>query len=465
MGAMAVLALFVVGCASKQDTLPEESKLAEADLFDGLKDQASSTTVSAGDEMLPPAEDAVKENKYAADNIVRGDSAAATNEGSVAYDYYYTAVGGEKIGRLAYAIYNSKKGVKHIFEMNPDLKGMKQVGAETKIYFDMSKASPRAEYLTKDMIDRYKSELRGKLKERRSKSEGNSELAETTVQKGETLQMISQRIYGTTRLWTELFLINQEKIGHFDNLKVGTPIAYYPVSDFMPAPGMAKSGGDTNGGEFAKMDSGKAMDSAPSEPAHVELPAAKAEPEAAAMTPATTAANTTTPPADLPPAVKVTEKPSEAAAAPAVRGGIPVEGSDPGPGSAPSPEGGGELARGDAPAAGAAAVGMGKRIRPPDPAANAEGGEDEGFFSRNLRRFVYIGFIALIVAGGYYLTRPNGGFKKNKFTGIQPMPNPMAGTQPAPRPRVGAAPSPNRVVVNRTGSPPPNRDGGEKKTG
>ena len=58
-----MFALIVVGCASKSDSVPEESRLAEADLFDGLKDEAASVTTSYSEdptEALIPAEDSPK---------------------------------------------------------------------------------------------------------------------------------------------------------------------------------------------------------------------------------------------------------------------------------------------------------------------------------------------------------------------------------------------------------------------
>ena len=88
-----MFALIVVGCASKSDSVPEESRLAEADLFDGLKDEAASVTTSSSEdptEALIPAEDSPKpgaapsgESGYSADNIVRDGGSS-----NVAYDYY-----------------------------------------------------------------------------------------------------------------------------------------------------------------------------------------------------------------------------------------------------------------------------------------------------------------------------------------------------------------------------------------
>lgn len=444
-----MIAFIVAGCASKSDTVPEETELSEADLFDGLKDDAASVTTSSADPAadLTPAEDSPaapttgESNDYAADNIVRAEGGS---------DYYYVAVGGESIGRVAHAIYNNRRAAKLVYRMNPELKGIKSLSAEQKVYFDMRKANPRSEFLTKDMIDRYKTALREKIQARREKAEGNGSLAQTTVQKGETLQVVSQRLYGTTRLWTELFLLNQDKIGNFDSLKVGTVIDYYPVADF------------TGGGAIAGARESQPMEQPQTMASQEEMPAqpqsAQAEMNSPAKTEETAMAGQSEPlpttpsqPADeLPSAVKMTEKPAADTGEPLVKGGIPV---DAGENLGAAQEGG--LARG----AGTAATDPpGKRIRPP----GSEDGvaEEEGFFSRNLRRFVYIGFIALIVAGGYYLTRPRG--PKNKFSGIQPMPNPLAGTQPAPRPRVMPS-SPNRVTVNRSGSPP--RGDGEQKTG
>ena len=441
LGISVALAAVIVGCASKNGSLENDPRLAEADLFDGLKDQqqtSDSSNAGKTEEPLMPAEDdSPAKEEFSADNIVRGDS-----NGEGGYSYYYVAVGGESIGRMAHALYNNKKAWKRILAMNPGLTKDSKLNPQDKIFFDMRKASPRAEFLTKDMIERYKSELHSKIKAKRLKAEGNATLSRTTVQRGETLQGVSQRLYGTTRLWTELYLVNKNRISNFDNLKVGTEIDYYPVSDFL--------GGGAVAGTTQSDHSPAPKENLEIAPPPAAMPAETAEVKPLDVAPVANAeANPPTPAAsdaqNLPADVKVTEKPLDAVPADAVvKGGIPVEGDA-------------AVNTAEATPGGRAVPTETRRIRPPEESPPPE---EEGFFSGNLRRFVYIGFIAIVFAGGIYLTRPNRKFK-NRFTGIQPMPNPMAGSNPAPRPRVMPS-TPNRMSVSKPGGPP---DKDEKKTG
>lgn len=44
------------------------------------------------------------------------------------------------------------------------------------------------------------------------------------VQKGDSLSKISQRFYGTTKYWKEIYNANKERIGNMNQLKVGTEL-------------------------------------------------------------------------------------------------------------------------------------------------------------------------------------------------------------------------------------------------
>lgn len=435
--------MFVVGCASKNEVASEE-KLADADLFDGLKEAPQGEQAALSDyEGLPPAEDS--DRPYAGDNIV-ADSAGASGESAArgGYDYYYTAVGGETLGRLAYAIYNNRKAVSRILAMNPNLRGVSAIPANTRIVFDMKRAQPRAEFLTKDMIERYRAELYNKVRAQRLKAQGNEQLAEVVVQRGDTLQVISNRLYGTTRLWTELFIINQKRVANFDNLKVGTTLNYYPVTDFMPATGLA----ETNSADQSNYANSVPAAAEPAPPAVLpEEPKASPQIEAAA------------PAAPSEPVVAGTTDSS-----PTASGGSPVSG-----GIAVDPSK--EPMFGDSSGATAppeqAAVNPTaevptpqKQIRPPPPDPELVG--EESFFSANFRTILYVTLLCFVIIGGYLLTRPNGGFRKNKFSGIQPMPGPSPG---APLPRAKApVNNSGRVFVNRSGTTPPTKND-QQKTG
>jgi hypothetical protein len=71
---------------------------------------------------------------------------------------------------------------------------------------------------------RYKRELGERIK-------SDTSTDRVLVQPGDTLQKISQRLYGTTRLWTELYLVNGEKIQDFNKLAPGTELSYYKHAD------------------------------------------------------------------------------------------------------------------------------------------------------------------------------------------------------------------------------------------
>lgn len=446
---MVLLGFVAVGCAKNGSTLPEEEKLADADLFDGLKEDSKSKGEHAevSEDKLLPAEDAHNDNQYSGDNLVAGSNAGGGN-----YTYYYKAVGGESLGRVAYAIYNNRHAVKRLLKMNPDLKGLKTLPADAKVAFDMSRANPRSEYLTKDMLERYKSELVGKIREKRLKAGGNEQFGEVQVQKGETLQAISQRIYGTTRLWTEIFLLNQDTLHTYDQVKVGMTLKYFPVSDFSPASSLASGGGASDqkvapetpdsspsvtGSVSDEQSVAAATQAAPVTPA-VETQKAEAAPVAPAHLPSDVKDPTHSPPGD----------PGSSGNS-VVKGGIPVDSNEnlAAAGSLGAPGNGGPT----------------KQIRPPaelDPDIVGE----ESFFAANARRIIYIGLIVLIIVGGYFLTKQPSGFRKSKFSGIQPMPSPMG--QAAPRPKVAAPPvNSGRVFVNRTGTPPSGKTGTDQKTG
>ena len=140
---------------------------------------------------------------------------------------FYLAVGGESIGRVAYALYGSRGASKLVYAKNPDLRGKKILSAEQKVYFDLEKLNPEPAYLTKTMIDQYKNELSEKVKNLSNVSGEDT----TSVARGETLQMVSERLYGTTRYWTELYLLNKDKLGNYDKLSAGVVLNYHRRTD------------------------------------------------------------------------------------------------------------------------------------------------------------------------------------------------------------------------------------------
>ena len=143
---------------------------------------------------------------------------------------FYTAVGGEGWRRLAKALYNDIGAVEELKELNPDIQGHSRLEAGMNVYFDIEKAMPRPEYLTKDMIERYKAILAEKIVVLRNQT--YQDLQEIKVNSGDTLQIISQKLYGTHRLWPELFLLNTDKTDHYDKIHPGMVLSYFPKVDF-----------------------------------------------------------------------------------------------------------------------------------------------------------------------------------------------------------------------------------------
>lgn len=492
----------VIGCSSSSDTTPTEGELAEADLFDGLKEDAE---VSSTQDPYASAEtDESELESYADDNIVSSGSASSSEDGSEtvsadgSYDYYYRAIGGESVRHIAYALYSSGKASGKLLRMNSGLSAQTPVPSDTRVYFDMGSVSPRAEMLTKDLIERYGSQLSERLRLKRSQQFGNEEYMEVTVQRGDTLQAISERIYGTTRLWTELYLLNQERIANYDQLQGGTILRYYPKTDYVPPVVVAKNDTptmqtpvtpaqdtfeqerDSFESEFAeetkqaKMDVDVTDSVGETDPfAETPPPAPKPKAVAKPVVPDPVVAEEQDPFAEEDqPIKKVTIKktPMEPVESPdtnigsnpVVSGGVPVDTQkeEIKTGLEKEAGAGGTIAKNPDPPINRfrqnkQAEKRPKTLRPPERQASVE--ESGGVFAQNnLRRFIYIGIVLFILVGGYFLTRPSRGFKKSKFGGIQPMPTPKAAP---PRPK--AAPSPR----NRGSAPPGPRPNQRTGTG
>lgn len=142
-------------------------------------------------------------------------AAAANNT-----DFFYRPVGGERLGRVAYALYGDRKMALDLAAINPGLQLGSTLSQEQAIYFEAEKLNPRSMFLTKDLIERYPDVLQASI-------EKNGQTKDlTSVAKGETLQEVSQRLYGTTRYWTELYLLNRQKISGFDRIPSGLELSY-----------------------------------------------------------------------------------------------------------------------------------------------------------------------------------------------------------------------------------------------
>lgn len=159
--------------------------------------------------------------KPAATEVEPGAATTTADEGTP----YYNSIGGESLRRVAHTLYSDKGWASKLLDKNPELKGIKKLAAEQKVYFDMDAARPEPTYLTKDLLDRYADQLAQRL----TASVDEKGITKTTVtlNPGETLQELSKRLYGTHRYWTEIFLVNHDKIQNYDRVKSGTTLTVY----------------------------------------------------------------------------------------------------------------------------------------------------------------------------------------------------------------------------------------------
>lgn len=213
---MALVALSIAtfsSCANQEvsETLPE-TELSEAALLDPSEIAATPVTDDAS--VFADLNAAPAASEHAGANLTHDDS-----------DPFYLPIGGESLGRVAYTLYGNRGMAGSLLKKNPELQGVKKLTAEQRVYFDMDKLNPQPMFLTKDMLDRYPSQLAEKIQK-------TSVLAKTTVAlgTGETLQTLSQRLYGTTRYWTEIYLLNREALASYDKVSPGMQLTVFERS-------------------------------------------------------------------------------------------------------------------------------------------------------------------------------------------------------------------------------------------
>jgi|GEM_PF-7118392 len=216
----ATLCLFTACASSEVEPNPSEipPTSESADALLGETAPVATDVVDAG------AFADLESGKEKADAVsVSGSStsSATTEDGSP----YYNSIGGESLRRVAHTLYSDKSFAQKLLEKNPELKGIKKLSAEQKVYFDIESTKPEPTYLTKDLLDRYPAQLGDRL----NAAGTEKGIAKTTVtlNKGETLQELSMRLYGTHRYWTEIFLVNHDKISNYDKVKSGITLSVF----------------------------------------------------------------------------------------------------------------------------------------------------------------------------------------------------------------------------------------------
>lgn len=363
------LSLLVSACAGKtdvQDAPPLEPTSEAALLDESEKTQANDGQVFADLQPATSAETVLATGEPGA------ELPAVTPAANDSESPFYDPVGGESIGRVAYTLYGKKSYSKRLLNLNPGLSDSKSLNVSDKVFFDFDGVAPQPTFLTKGLIDRYAGQLANSLEARGSK-EGLSK-STATLENGETLQKLSQRLYGTTRYWTEIYLLNREKLSSYDKVQAGMDLVIYQRDG---APAVAR------------------IDSKPTPPSK---PAAAEPPPVEPVIPAASAA--IPPPAETASPVAAAPAAAPVAAAPAAVDPIPDT-------STPPP----------------AAV---ENIQPPaavttPPAVVTEKPKAEPYKAQelataggnsNFRRIIYVVLILTIAGVAFYMTRPS---KKQKF--------------------------------------------------
>jgi hypothetical protein len=177
---------------------------------------------------------------------------------------FYNPVDGEKLTRIAYALYGVHD-VTRLQTENPEIADGSSVGVGQKIFFTFDTIKPQSNYLTKDLIDRYAVELGQVLREQLQP------LQVTKIERGETLQIVSKRLYGTTRYWTELYLLNQNALGSYDKVNDGVQIEYAPRA-------LVASGKDTNLSAATTTIAKAEVEQTPNAPSPIPAPTPNPEP-------------------------------------------------------------------------------------------------------------------------------------------------------------------------------------------
>lgn len=229
-----LLVSMVTSCATSSENTDSLPPLAESEA--ALLDDSAAAMPVVDDAAV--FADLASAPEAASSDLQTIEVSAAVDEGSP----FYNPIGGETLGRVAYTLYGSRKAAGELLKLNPNLNGVGSLSTDQKVYFDMDKLNPVPTHLTKDLLDRYPTQLAEKI------SRAGLSQETVTVGNGETLQEISQRLYGTTRYWTEIYLLNREAISNYDRVPSGIQLKVYQR-------GMVSVGGGNNAGADAKSTS------------------------------------------------------------------------------------------------------------------------------------------------------------------------------------------------------------------
>ncbi|MCO5142420.1 MAG: hypothetical protein M9962_04950 [Oligoflexia bacterium] len=253
-GILFLFLLTAFSCSSQStdsETMPE-FPASEADLLDNSEQATEVADSSIFSDLNPTNEPSAG----LIDNSSSNSLDTYVDDGAP----FYSPVGGEKLGRVAYTLYGNRNKVSLLEEKNPGITREQQLSTSDKVYFDFAGLNPQVRLLTKDLIERYPAQLAESIQ-----SSNGLSLTTTVVAQGETLQMISQRLYGTTRYWTEIYLLNHKELKNYDTVRPGISLSVYQrdvqLADAAMVPASTGSYGDDDGGYSAAADTNQVMDS------------------------------------------------------------------------------------------------------------------------------------------------------------------------------------------------------------
>jgi hypothetical protein len=361
---VAVALCLFSSCAGKKDIseTPPELPISDAALLEDSEKAATDVSDSAVFADLTKAE------------APEGMEVSSSGQGTA----FYQSIGGESLGRVAYTLYGKTSYSKKLLKQNPELKGVKHLTAEQKVFFDIEKTRPQPTYLTKDLLNRYPTQLAERLNS--IGSEKGSTKSSVTVNSGDTLQAISRKLYGTSRYWPEIFLINYDKIQDYDKIPAGITLAIF---------------------EHAAGNSGQTHEAPQVAPAE-EVPLVA--PVGAILAP--------TPAEKAPPALPVVPPAVNTPAPVATQAEQPPAAVDPIP---------------ETPAPVAVPPAAEPVVQKAEPTMRSE---DVGSDSANMRRILYVCLVALIAGAAFYFTSKK---RKPKFDMLD-----MTAADTAERPKLGA---------------------------
>lgn len=229
---MIFLCLLIVSCSSKRKIVnsPLFNKSAAPETKEELESLPKVTQEQVIDELSPaPVKPAPQPRTLLAANrkappptanVTPIPDAFTRTPAANSQDYIiYIAKGGEKISFVARSLLGSPKKVSLLKGWNPGLTS-DTLEKNQKVNVKVEALKPQTIYLSRDLVIKYKTQLHEHFKKK-------SPTKNCIVKAGETLQTISQQLYSTTRRWTELYLLNYDKMTDPDSLEKGTNLKYY----------------------------------------------------------------------------------------------------------------------------------------------------------------------------------------------------------------------------------------------